>query len=125
MTQHKSYRMVQVNRLLQQEIANILLMGLQDERMRNVTVTEVRTTKDLRYATVLITVYDEKNKEEILEAVNQFSGLIRKLLGSNIKLKRTPELEFRYDDSLDHAVRILSALKKVEKDLVEEETIEE
>lgn len=125
MTQHKSYRMIQVNRLLQEEIANILLTGLQDERMKQVTVTEVRTSKDLRHATVLITIYGDQNQDEVLDFINDASGYIRKIMGSKIKLKRTPELEFRYDDSLDNAVRIMSVLNEVKDDLVDEETEQE
>lgn len=125
MTQNKTYRMIQVNRLLQEEIANILLSGLQDERMKQVTVTEVRTTKDLRHATVLITIYDDQNREDVLEFINSAAGYIRKTMGSKISLKRTPELEFRYDDSLDNAVRIMHVLDEVKDDLVDKETEEE
>lgn len=125
MTQNKTYRMIQVNRLLQEEIANILLSGLQDERMKQVTVTEVRTTKDLRHATVLITIYDDQHREEVLEYINSAAGYIRKMMGSKISLKRTPELEFRYDDSLDNAVRIMHVLDEVKDDLVDKETEEE
>ncbi len=121
MTQNKTYRMAQVSRLLQEEIASILLTELQDERLKTITVTEVRTSKDLRHATVFITIIDNKQREEILEAVNEYSGLIRKLVGNRVKLKRTPAVEFKYDESLDHAVRILSVLEEVKEDVGEEE----
>lgn len=118
--------MVQVNRLIQEEVAGILLSDMQDERLHTITVIEVRTTRDLRHAIVFITAHTKEQKEEILKAVNHSAKMIRKLVGSRIHLKRTPELDFRYDESLDRAERIYAKLEEVEEDLeeVEEDILE-
>ncbi|MEW6234301.1 MAG: 30S ribosome-binding factor RbfA [Candidatus Omnitrophota bacterium] len=113
MTQKKNYRIAQVNRLLQEEIADILLTEIDDERLKQITLTEVRAAKDLSHAIVFITLHKSGGREELLEAVHRASGAIRKLLNSRIRLKRIPELDFRYDDSLDRAERITRILDRL------------
>ncbi len=119
MTQKKVYRMVQVNRLLQEEIAEILLTDLQDERLKDLTITEVRTSKDLKHAIVFITMHKHDNCDEMLDVTQRSARLIRKLLYSRIRLKHIPELEFRYDESLDRAERIFRTLNQLKEEMVE------
>lgn len=111
MTQRKTYRIAQVNRLLQEEIAELFLTGMEDDRMRYLTVTEVRTSKDLSHAVVFVTTRGGENREECLAAANQAAGYIRKTIYPKLKLKRVPAFEFRYDESLDRAERIFRALE--------------
>jgi len=117
MTQKKNYRIAQVNRLLQEEIADILLTEIEDERLKQITLTEVRAAKDLSHAIVFITLHKSGDREELLEAARWSAGHIRKLLNSRIRLKRIPELDFRYDDSLDRAERIFRTLDRLQPDI--------
>ncbi len=121
MTQKKIYRMAQVNRLLQEEIAEILLTELQDKRLHQLTVTEVRATKDLNHAFIFVTARETKNCKETIETANRSAGYIRKLLFSRLRIKRIPELEFRYDESLDRAERIYKTLSEINPDSETEE----
>jgi len=111
MTQKKTYRMAQVNRLLQEQIASIFLTELEDPRLAGVTVTEVRTTRDLHNAVVFLALHKQDNPAECLAGAQHSAGYIRKLLFSRLHIKRIPELEFRYDASLDEAERISRALE--------------
>ncbi|MBN2330002.1 MAG: 30S ribosome-binding factor RbfA [Candidatus Omnitrophica bacterium] len=124
MTQKKTYRISQINRLLQEEIASILLMELQDDSLRSLTVTEVRTTRDLYHAFVFIASHKNEDPDVIVDAANQRSRQIQKLLFSRLRLKRIPNLEFRYDDSLDKAERIFQTLEQIRQE-EEQQPIEE
>lgn len=116
MTQKKTYRIAQINRLLREEIAAILLTELQDETLISITVTEVRASRDLHNAIVFITAHKNEDLNHVLEATNHKAGLIRKLLYSRLRLKHVPVLEFRYDDSLDAAERIFRTLEQIHRD---------
>ncbi len=119
MTQKKTYRIEQVNRLLQEQIAEILLTDLQDERLKQLTLTEVRTSKDLQHAVVFLAMRKSADSEEILASVQRGAGFIRKLLYSRIRLKHIPELDFRYDDSIDRAENLFRKLNRI-RDEIEE-----
>ncbi|MFB3786557.1 MAG: 30S ribosome-binding factor RbfA [bacterium] len=114
MTQKKTYRLAQVNRLLQEQIADVFLTELGDPRLAGVTVTEVRTTRDLHNAVVFLALHKQANPAECLETAQRSAGFIRKLLFSRLRLKRVPELEFRFDSSLDEAERIYRALEGID-----------
>ncbi len=109
--------MAQVNRLLQEEIAEILLSELQDERLHQLTVTEVRASRDLHHAIVFATTRDKLKWKEYLEVAKRSAGYIRRVLYSRLHLKRIPELEFRYDESLDQAERIFRTLDELSPDM--------
>jgi ribosome-binding factor A len=117
MTQKKNYRIAQINRLLQEEIAKVLLTELQDSRLRQLTVTEVRSTPDLFHAVVFVTTLGGENRETCLEAARGSAGLLRKILYPRLRIKRIPELEFRYDESLDRAEKIFRALEEMQPEL--------
>ncbi|MBD3265520.1 30S ribosome-binding factor RbfA [bacterium] len=120
MTQKKTYRIKQVNRLLQEEIANIILMELQDERTNDMAITEVRTSKDLKHAVVFVSTHLRDKGEEQTEILRQTAGYIRRLLNRRIRLKYIPQLDFKYDDSLDKAERIFQQLESIDTGLQDE-----
>lgn len=113
MTQKKTYRLAQVNRLLREEIAALLLTETQDPRLRDMTVTEVRSAKDLKHALVFATT-GTHDPEEAIQAARKSAGYLRKLLYTRLRLKHIPELEFRYDESLDRANRIFTTLQNMD-----------
>ncbi|MGI6457832.1 MAG: 30S ribosome-binding factor RbfA [bacterium] len=125
MTQKKSYRIAQVNRLLKQEIADVLLTELQDERLHGLTVTEVRTSRDLKHAIVFITTHKKADPKEMLDIANRSGGLIRKILYNRIRLRHIPELNFQYDESLDRAESIFRTLQNLDLEYKEENSEQE
>ena len=116
MTQKKTYRIDQINRLLREEIAAILLTELQNEALLSMTVTGVKTSRDLHYAIVYITANKNKSIPSLLETANRCAGTIRKLLFPCLRLKHIPEIEFRYDDTLDTAERIFRTLEQIHEE---------
>ncbi|MBW7939944.1 MAG: 30S ribosome-binding factor RbfA [Candidatus Omnitrophica bacterium] len=128
MTQKKTYRIAQVNQLLREEIASIILTELQDERLHAIGITEVRASRDLKHAQVFFSTHVRESGSQFEELIQQSAGHIRKLLFHRLHLRHIPELLFRYDESLDQAERIYEMLKTVDTgtddELAEEETQE-
>lgn len=78
-----------------------------------VTVTIVRVTKDLSMAKVYLSIFGGKNNQESFKEVVKHSGQIRAELAKIVKnqLRKTPELQFYVDDSLDYAMKIDELLR--------------
>ncbi|MFW5786885.1 MAG: 30S ribosome-binding factor RbfA [Halanaerobiales bacterium] len=105
-----------VSELLKEEISQIILREMKDPRIGFVSVTDVEVSGDLRHAKVYISVYgSDKEKEDTMDGLRQASGFIRKLVGDRITTYHTPELIFRYDNSIEHGVHISELIKKVRK----------
>ena len=80
---------------------------LKDPRIGFVTVTAVDTTSDLDHAKVWVSVFGgERQREKTLEALEGASGVLQGALNRELKLRRTPRLEFVYDRAIEHGVRM-------------------
>ncbi|MFP4197968.1 MAG: 30S ribosome-binding factor RbfA [Halanaerobium sp.] len=109
-------RAVRVGELLKEEISQIVLREMKDPRIGFVSVTDVEVSGDLRHAKVFISVYgSEKEKEETLEGLQQAQGFVRKLVGERVKIHHTPEIIFRYDDSIENGVHISEIIKDLKE----------
>ena len=102
--------------LIKEEISDILLREVKDPRIGFVSVTDVEVSTDLRHANVYISVYGgDEEREKSMEGLEKANGYIRKLLGERITVYHTPEILFRYDNSLEYGAHISSLLEKVKK----------
>jgi ribosome-binding factor A len=100
-----------VGQQIQKEIAIILMREIKDPRLSMTTVSAVEVTRDLAYAKVFVTFYND-NPEEIkasLEVLADAEGYIRSLLGKRLRARIMPHLRFVYDSSMSEGVR-MSAL---------------
>ena len=80
---------------------------LQDPRIGFVTVTDVKTSPDLRHARVYVTVLGNAEQRELsLAGLRSAHGILQRRLNAELRMKRTPTLEFRYDDTTDRAMRM-------------------
>ncbi|PWA13546.1 30S ribosome-binding factor RbfA [Pueribacillus theae] len=92
---------------IKQELTEIIDRRLKDPRIGFVTITGVEVTGDLQQAKVYFTVLgDEEKKAATLEALEKASGFIRSEIGSRIRLRKTPELLFLFDESINYGNRI-------------------
>ena len=100
-------------------LSSFFLAGrLNDPRLQNVTLTEVRVTRDLQLAYVYFRLY-EPTKKLIAESSNALysaSGLFRHKLSKNLDVRRVPVLRFFYDETLEKAVRIDMLIDKINTD---------
>lgn len=111
-----SYRTRRVAEEMKREIANIIKEDLKDPRVGFVTVTGVEVTPDFRYAKVFVSVYgSDVEINQALEGLEKASGFIRKEIGNRIKLRYTPELSFRFDESIRHGAKIAEILADMQE----------
>jgi len=99
-------------------LADLLHRRVHDPRLASVMLTEVRVSPDLHQAIVYYSVYpaDENELEEADRALERAAGFLRRELGSRVRLKVTPELDFRHDTSAGQAERIERLIDEVKAD---------
>jgi ribosome-binding factor A len=99
-------RMRRVNESVRAVLADAL-GDLKDPRIGFVTVTGVDTSPDLRHARVYVSVLgSEKKRARSLEGLEAAHGVLQSRLASELRLKRTPQLTFQYDPSVEEGVRM-------------------
>ena len=96
---------IRANRVAEQikkELGEILSQKIKDPRIGFVTVTDVEVTGDLQQAKVFISVLgNEKDKEDSLVGLAKANGFIRSEIGQRIRLRKTPEITFEFDEAQD------------------------
>ncbi|HUU39975.1 MAG TPA: 30S ribosome-binding factor RbfA [Desulfatiglandales bacterium] len=108
---NRSYR---VGDQILREISSILLRRIKDPRLKGVTLTDVKMTKDLRHAYVYYSLLGQD--EQISQAQEGFEsakGFIRKEMSEGLRLRYVPDIEFRYDTSLEYGQKIEKLLEKI------------
>src|SRR6266516_1532378 len=99
-------RMRRVNESVRQVLAEAVV-ELKDPRIGLVTVTGVETSPDLRHATVYVSVLgSERKRIQSLEGLEAAHGLLQARLARELRMKRTPQLAFEYDPSVERGVRM-------------------
>nr|WP_295970380.1 30S ribosome-binding factor RbfA [uncultured Bacillus sp.] len=112
-----SVRANRVGEQMKKELGEIIGRKIKDPRIGFVTVTDVQVTGDLQQATVYISVLgDEKQRENTLIGLAKAKGFIRSEIGQRIRLRKTPEILFEFDESVDYGNRIESLLNQIHKD---------
>lgn len=112
-----SMRANRVAEQMKKELSDIISRRLKDPRVGFVTVTDVQVTGDLQQAKVYITVLgDEDTKQETLTALEKAKGFIRSEIGSRIRLRKTPEIFFEFDESIEYGNRIEKLISELKKD---------
>lgn len=97
-------------------LTDIYRRDVKDDSIGFLTITEVRLTNDYSYLTIYYTVLGQDNKKEAArKALERSKGFVRGRLAQRVKMRKTPELLFKYDESLDYGNKIEEGLKKVLK----------
>jgi len=103
--------MRRVNEAVREVLSARIAEGLNDPRLGFVTLTSVETSPDLRHARVYVSVLgDESARAESLAALGSAHGLLQKAIASELRMKRTPTLQFVFDESIDRGMRISELL---------------
>lgn len=110
---------IRANRVAEQmkkEIGDIISRKIKDPRIGFVTITDVEVTGDLQQAKVYVSVLgDEKEKQETLIGLSKAVGFIRSEIGRRIRLRKTPEIIFEFDEAQAYGQRIETILKDLDK----------
>lgn len=101
--------------LVKDQLSRLIQNRMNDPRIGFVTVTRVEVSPDLKYAKVHYSVLgNAKNQEATQAALSRASGFLQKELAAHIQLRFTPKLIFRFDQSVEHSVRIETILRTLE-----------
>ena len=90
---------------------------LKDPRIGFVTVTGVKTSPDLRHAVVFVSVLgSERKRARSLEGLEAAHGVLQARLAQELRMKRTPQLTFQYDPSVEQGVRMSKLIDELVTD---------
>ena len=102
---------------IKHKICHIIYTEIKDPRIGFITITGVDVSSDLQNAKVYFSVFgDTKQKEASQNALKAASGFIRKQLGMCIKMRYTPILDFRLDESIEYGQKIEDVFRKIHKE---------
>ncbi|XVJ51533.1 MAG: 30S ribosome-binding factor RbfA [Vampirovibrio sp.] len=110
-------RVDRVRKAIQRELGDILRTEIKDPRLEDlvISITEVDLTPDLSVAKVYFSIFldDNDERQEVMTILISHQAKARKALGQRIRLRHTPELLFKFDDSLERGVRMSQLLDQI------------
>ncbi len=108
--------MRRVNEALR-EVLSEEIGTLKDPRIGFVTVTGVDTSRDLRQATVYVSVLgSEKKRDATIAGLQSSHGVLQSRVSRELRLKRTPQLTFEYDPTVERGVRLSRLIDELNAD---------
>ena len=113
-----SRRVSRVSSLIKREVSQMLINGIKDDRVGSgmVSITDVDVSGDLQHATIFVSIYGtEEAKEETMEGLRASQNFVRRELGHRIRLRRSPEVTFLEDRSLERGDEMIHLLNRISK----------
>ena len=113
-----SQRQLRVGEMIKQSLSMIFLKDetkIPSINTKEITVTEVRMSPDLKTAKVFVLPLGGKNSKETVDKLKEFSFVVRKVLSKKIIMKFLPKLFFVKDESFDYAEKIENLIKQANK----------
>ena len=110
------HRLLKINESIKETLSSVIAAeGLKDPRVGFVTVTGVETSTDLRHTKVFVSVLGKQaERDATMLALEKSRGFLQSRLNASLHMKRTPQLHFFYDSTLDNAMHIEKAIKREE-----------
>jgi ribosome-binding factor A len=109
--------MRRVDEAVREVLGDAVAQDLKDPRVGFVTVTEVRTSADLRHARVFVSVFGTPDEQAAtLEGLRSAHGVLQARVARELRMKRTPALEFALDDTAEKAARLEAIIEDVTED---------
>ncbi|MEA5619855.1 30S ribosome-binding factor RbfA [Cronbergia sp. UHCC 0137] len=115
----KDRRVSRVAELIKREVSQMLLNGIKDDRVGTgmVSVTDVDVSGDLQHAKIFVSIYGtEEAKAETMAGLKSATGYVRSELGARVRLRRTPEVVFIEDLSLERGTKVLTLLNQLKQE---------
>lgn len=111
------HRLLRINESIKETLSSVITAeGLKDPRVGFVTVTGVKTSPDQRHAKVYVSVLGKQaEREATMKALDKSRGFLQARINASLHMKRTPQLEFVYDGTLDNALHIQKLMKREEE----------
>jgi ribosome-binding factor A len=103
-----------VAQMVQELLGELFARGMRDPRIGLVTITGVKMSPDLREARVYWTVHgDAEQRKHTAKGLENARGFLRREIGTQLKLRMTPDLHFTYDEAIDRGERIEQLIRQV------------
>ncbi|MBD0269859.1 30S ribosome-binding factor RbfA [Pseudanabaena sp. FACHB-2040] len=115
-------RMARVASLIKREVSQMLVDGIKDDRVGAgmVSVTDVDVSGDLQHAKIFVSIYGtDEARAETMEGLGAATGFVRSEIGKRIRLRRTPEILFKEDRSVERGTQVLSLLNQLSQERAE------
>ena len=110
-------RMRRVDEAVREVLSEVVTRELKDPRVGFVTVTDVKTSPDLRHARVHVSVLgDQAVRVASLEGLRSAHGFLQARLAASLRMKHTPQLDFAYDDTTEKAFALEALIRSQEED---------
>lgn len=112
-------RVARVAELIKREVSQLLFSGIKDDRvgMGMVSVTDVDVSGDLQHAKIFVSIYgSDEARAETMAGLKSATGYVRSELGRRIRLRRTPEVIFLEDRSIERGTKVLSLINQLSRD---------
>ena len=109
-----SNRINRINEEIQKELSS-LLRTVKDPRVQDtmISITRVETTPDLRYTKVYVSFLQEDRAEGAMKGLKSAAGFLRRQLGTNLKLRYSPEIVWALDDSITYGAHMLNLINSL------------
>lgn len=109
-------RAERVAKLIKKETNNFLQREIDTNEYGIITITDTEVSDDLQHASIYYSIYgSEKEKQSALEFLVKITPSLRYYIGKNVKLRLTPEIVFKYDNTIERAARIDELINKIHK----------
>ena len=107
-------RITRINDEIARAAADIIRFEMSDPRIGTVvSVTGAKTTNDLKFCKISVSMLDDANDHETMAALTKASGFVRKRIAEILNLRHTPEISFILDDSIAYAMRMHQLIDEV------------
>ncbi len=107
-------RLDRLNEQIKRELMQLIMRDVKDPRVTSVTITSVRVASDLGHARVFVTsIVPEDERDSLLAGLRAAVPFLRGQLGRMLRVRRVPDLEFAWDETLERAQRIERLLSEV------------
>jgi len=123
-----SRRVSRVSSLIKREVSQMLLHEIKDDRVGTgmVSVTEVEVSGDLQHAKIFVSIYGSPEaKASTMEGLHSAAPFVRRELGQRMRLRRTPEVSFLEDFSLERGDKILNLLNNLPPAIATDDDIDD
>ena len=108
-----AYHVERMNKIAMRELSSILLIDSKNPLLKFVSITKVMLTADLSYATVWYSIIGKDTEiEATKKALEESKGFLRTELSKRLEIRKTPDLRFKYDESLEYGKHIEELLNK-------------
>lgn len=112
-------RIARVAELIKREVSQLLFSGIKDDRVGAgmVSVTDVDLAGDLQHAKIFVSIYgSDEARAETMAGLKSATSYVRSELGRRIRLRRTPEITFLEDRSIERGTQVLSLINRLSQE---------